>query len=119
VNSLQTKRIAVIGAGNVGWILLNRLLASGVPVENLVICDSDERRASAVAGKFGVRPISLSDEAACTADAVLLAVPPKAVPDLLGAMDKWLRPGQLVISFAAAIPLEWLESWLPVDTTGQ
>jgi pyrroline-5-carboxylate reductase len=109
------KSFAIIGVGNIGRILLNRLLASGVPAENLVICDSDPGRASSVARQFGVHPISLSDEATCTADVVLVAVPPKAVPDLLGTVGKWLRPGQLVISFAAAIPLERLESLLPVE----
>ncbi len=62
MNALLTKRVAIIGAGNIGRILLNRLLASGVPAENLMVCDSDEKRAIAAANQFGVRPIALSDE---------------------------------------------------------
>lgn len=115
MSTLLTKHIAIIGAGNIGRILLNRLLATGVLAENLVVCDSDVGRASTVASQYGVRPISLSEEAAWTADAILLAVPPKAVHDLLRTAGKQLRPGQLVISFAAAVPLEWLESWLPAE----
>jgi pyrroline-5-carboxylate reductase len=106
-------RFAILGAGNIGRILLERLLASGVPVANLVICDSDAGRASAVENRFGVRTVSISDEAICAADAVLVAVPPKVVPDLLGTMGTRLRPGQLVISFAAALSLSRLESLLP------
>lgn len=115
MNPLLTKHVAIIGAGNVGRILLNRLLATRVPAANLVICDSNEERASAVSNQFRVRPVSLSDEAIYTADAVLLSVPPNAVPDVLASAGKWLQPGQLMISFAAAIPLKWLESQLPEE----
>jgi pyrroline-5-carboxylate reductase len=113
VNTLRTKHLAVIGAGNIGRILLTRLLAAGVPPDNLVVCERDEARANAVASQYGVRPISLNCETACAADAILLTVPPNAVPQLLGVMSKWLQPGQLVISFAAAIAIERLESLLP------
>jgi len=115
VSSLRTKRFAVVGAGNIGKILLSRLLASGVPTENLMIYDSDVGRASDAASQFGVHPSSLSEKAADSADVVLAAVPPKSVLDLLAATGQWLRPGQLVISFAAAIPLSRLESVLPPD----
>lgn len=106
-------RFAILGAGNIGRILLERLLAAGAPVANLVICDSDEARANTVVNQFGVRAVSISDEAICSADVVLVAVPPKSVPDLLGTMGARLQPGHLVISFAAAIPLRRLESLLP------
>jgi pyrroline-5-carboxylate reductase len=115
MNQPGSRRFAIIGAGNIGRILLNRLLACGVPTENLVICDIDKRRANAAADQFGVRPILINDETVCTVDAILLAVPPKTVPDLLETAHNWLRPGQLVISFAAAVPLARLESLLPPD----
>lgn len=75
MNILRTKHLAVIGAGNIGRILFTRLLAAGVPPDNLVCCERDEARANAVASQFGVRPISLNSEAACTADATLVVIP--------------------------------------------
>lgn len=112
MNSLQTVRFIVIGMGNIGRILLHRLLASGVPAENLVVNDRDHERANVVASQFGVKPLPLNEEVISTADVILLAVPPKSVFELLAIMNKWVRSGQLVISFAAAIPLERLEAWL-------
>lgn len=115
MSDLHAARFALIGAGNIGRILLRRLLASGVPAENLAVNDRDYERASMVASQFGVKPILLSEEFIRSADVILLATPPKAVLDLLGIMDKWVRSGQIMISFAAGIPLERLKSRLPED----
>ena len=67
--NLSEKNLAVIGAGNIGQILLERLRAAGVPADHLVVCDSDKSRANAVAERFGVRSVILADEGACGADA--------------------------------------------------
>ncbi len=41
MNILSNKTFAIIGMGNIGSILLERLLSAGVSADNLVICDSD------------------------------------------------------------------------------
>lgn len=115
MSDLRTVRFAIIGAGNIGRILISRLLALGVPPENLVVNDRDHERVSAVASQFVIKPISLSEEVVRTSDVILLAAPPKSVLDLLTIMSNWFRAGQLVISFAAAVPLAKLESMLPTE----
>ena len=45
--NLSEKHLAMIGAGNIGQILLERLRAAGVLAEALVVCDSDPVRAGA------------------------------------------------------------------------
>jgi len=45
--NLNEKHLAVIGAGNIGRILLERLRAAGVLAEVLDVCDSDPVRAGA------------------------------------------------------------------------
>ena len=52
---LHDKHLAVIGAGNIGRILLKRLSATGVTADHLVVCDSDPARSQAAATEFGVR----------------------------------------------------------------
>jgi len=44
MNTLQEKRLTIIGAGNIGRILLERLRAVGVPAEHLAVCDNDPAR---------------------------------------------------------------------------
>jgi len=112
MNTLINKRLTIIGVGNIGRILLERLLAVGVPAEHLAVCDNDPARGEAAA-RFGVRAVSLTDEAACSADTLLIATPPKVVPEVLQTLDGRLHPGQVVVSFAAAVPLARLEALVP------
>jgi pyrroline-5-carboxylate reductase len=115
--NLSEKKLAVIGAGNIGQILLERLRAAGVPVDYLVVCDSDPNRACVVAERFGIRSVCLADEAVCAADAILVAVSPKSVSDVVHTFANWVCPCRLVISFAAAVPLAKLEGILRPGTS--
>lgn len=102
-----------IGMGNIGRILVSRLKAAGVPAARLLICDADAERAKAAAAEFGVRPVTLDDESARRADVFLLAPAPKAVPPLLRQLAPHLTPEQVVVSFAAALPLDNLQTLIP------
>ena len=114
--NLSEKHLAVIGAGNIGQILLERLRAASVPADHLVVCDSDKSRASAAAEKFGIRPVILADEAVCAADAILIAVSPQSVPDVIRTFANWVCSCRLVISFATAVPLANIEALLHPGT---
>ena len=114
--NLNEKRLAVIGAGNIGKILLERLRAVGVPADQIVVCDNDADRAQTAAVKFRVRPVILTDETVCEADAILVAVSPKSVAEVIHSLADRLLPGCLVISFAAAVPLVKIEELLHPGT---
>jgi pyrroline-5-carboxylate reductase len=113
MNALLGERIAVIGVGNIGRILLERLTTSGIPAADLIICDSDAARAEEASRRFGPPACSLTDETPYAADIFLLAPPPKAIPEILKTLASRLRLGQVVVSFAAAIPLSRLEALVP------
>lgn len=113
MSTLNDKHFTVVGAGNIGRILLERLAAAGVRADHLSMCDSDPARGQAVADRLGVRAIPMADDAACTANAILIASPPSTVADVLHAIAGRLHPGQVVISFAAAVPLSRLEALVP------
>ncbi len=113
MSALEGRYFNVAGAGNIGRILLERLAAAGVQADHLAVCDSDPARGQAAADRLGIRAIPLTDGAAYTADAILIASPPPTVADVLQAIAGRLHPGQLVISFAAAVPLSRLEALVP------
>lgn len=110
---LQNKQIVVIGAGNIGRILLERLRFAGILPKNLAVCETDPSRQSTVVERYGVQTIFLTGTTACTADIFLLATPPPATLQVLEALASQLKPGQVVVSFAAAIPLTRLEALTP------
>jgi pyrroline-5-carboxylate reductase len=112
---LEEKHFVLIGAGNIGCILLERLLVVGVPPKQLAVCDIDPERTSLVIERFGARPIELNEDDIYEADVLLIVTPPKTVAGIVDEISNWLRAGQLVISFVAAVPMKKLETALPKD----
>lgn len=112
---LNEKHWAIIGAGNIGRLLLKRLLSSGVRPDHFVIHDSDPLRMESVVKESGVCALSLTEEAFRSVDIILIATPPKAVKDLLSMISGWLKPHQSIISFANAVSLKSLEGLIPPD----
>lgn len=110
---LSDIRAAIVGGGNIGRILVERLLAAGVARDQLAVCDADLARAEGLAAHFGIRSVDLDHEALIDAELLLLATPPKGTLDVLRAVASRLRGGQTVVSFAAALPLRSLEPLIP------
>jgi len=110
---MQKNTYAIFGMGNIGRILATRLRAVGIPGGQISICDSDPVRAEATAREFAAQPIVLSASTACAADVILLATPPKAISGILRQLAPKLTQNQVVVSFAAALPLSKLEMLLP------
>jgi pyrroline-5-carboxylate reductase len=59
----------------------------------------------------------LADEGVCAADAILIAVSPKSVFDVIHTFANWVCPSRVVISFAAAVPLANIEAVLHPGTS--
>lgn len=92
---LEACRIAVVGLGNIGRILVERMLAVGVAAVRVVVRDADPTREESFVRRFGVRALPL-EEAAGVADVVLLAVPPKVVMGVVRELGQRLHPGRLL-----------------------
>lgn len=110
---LRDKRFAVIGVGNIGRILLARLSGAGVPGKQIVVVDAQLERELAAAAALSVQKGSLSEVTISAVNVLLLAAPPRASVEILMSVRDWLQPHQLVLSFAAAVPLDRLEAVVP------
>ena len=110
--ALQDKRLALIGAGVIGRILIQRLLGSGLPKSQFMVCDASPERGARIQREFGVKVCPLTD-ACCRADIWLIATPPQAVIETIQAIAPRLEEEQLVISFAAGVSMARLEAHLP------
>ena len=104
-------KIAVLGAGNMGSALMGGILKAAVaqPADIRATTRSYERAAD-VAARFGVVATAGDNkDAAATADIVILAVKPGTVPKVVREIRDVLHERQILISLAAALPIQVIE----------
>ncbi len=112
--TLGKKRLAVLGAGKMGSILLQAFLKSGLfAAENLSATVAHPERAKALSRQLNITVACDNRAAAKTADIVLLCVKPQAVKEVLQEIREEMGPGQVVISVAASVPTSYIEERLP------
>jgi len=111
--SLSGKRVAVLGAGKMGGILLQALLKSGLLAPELTTATvAHEERARALAAKLGITVGTDNLQAAKNADVILVGVKPQVVEEVMGELRGHISSGQLIISVAAAVPNSLIEKTL-------
>lgn len=111
---LATKRMAVIGAGKMGSILLQALLGKGlVTAERAKASVAHPDRAHARGTRLGIPVLTNNVEAVRGADIVLVCVKPTVVRTVLEEIGPHLTAKQLVISIAASVPTNYMEKILP------
>lgn len=102
-------QIAIIGAGVMGETLLSAFLQAGSSPDDVVITEKRTERAEELRAKYGVRVLDNVD-AAKDADVTLLVVKPQDVAAVLAEIGPSVRPGTTLMSLAAGIRLEAIES---------
>jgi pyrroline-5-carboxylate reductase len=103
---------AIFGAGVMGETLLSGLVRSGRDVTDLSITEKRTDHAAELNAKYGVSVLD-NATAAKTADVLVLVVKPQDMDGLLAEIRDHVVPGNLVVSLAAGITTEFLESRLP------
>lgn len=107
------KRLAVIGLGKLGGILLKAFLNQGLVEPNQVVATvAHPERAAGLEKEFGIPVLSGNPEAAQQADVILLCVKPSGVGGVCREIAPLLSPERLVISVAASVPTSYIESCL-------
>ena len=104
-------KVAVLGAGKMGGILLQGFLKNNLLApEQIVATVQHEDRAVALSAQFGVEVTTDNLAAATWADVVLLGVKPVQVPALMMEIAPGLKPGKMVVSFAASVTTGAIEA---------
>ena len=104
-------RVAVLGAGKMGGILLQAFLKSGLFPANLIVATvAHEARAKSLAGQLGITVTTDNLTAAKSADILLLGVKPLQVADLVRSIAPALTPDKLIVSFAASVGTAAIEA---------
>jgi len=113
-SELRKMRVAVLGAGKMGGIILQALLKNNLLSPELTCATvQHEDRAKLLAAKLNVRVGTDSASAVQGADIVLIAVKPQVVQEVIREIRGQITPAQLIISVAASVPTSMIESGLP------
>jgi pyrroline-5-carboxylate reductase len=104
--------VAILGAGSMGEILAEGLLRAGWETGNLVLVARREERAREVERLTAIEATLDPAGSAEGRDVVVIAVKPKDIAYLLSQVRDVLRPGQVVVSLAAGVPIAVFEEVL-------
>jgi pyrroline-5-carboxylate reductase len=108
---LPGKKIAFIGAGNMGEAMIRGLIAAGQSkAADIIAADLRPEQLAKLKSSLGVRGTDDASEAAEGADIVVLAVKPQSFSDLLPKLR--VNNSQLLISIAAGLRLSTLKAQL-------
>jgi len=101
---MDVRKIAILGAGQIGEALIGGLLSSGwhTPAEIQASTRREERMAE-LAERHGIVVTQSNGEAVAGAALVVIAVKPQDIEALLGEVGPLIQPEQTVLSVAAAI----------------
>jgi len=110
---LSSKRVALLGAGKMGEILLKALLEKGL-LSSASTCATvqHDERARCLSQKLKI-PVGTDNVAAARhADILFLCVKPQVVQDVTEEIRRVITPKQLIISVAASVPTGHIEQAL-------
>lgn len=105
-------RIAVLGGGVMGEALIVGMQRRVHPAPVIVVAEKRAERREELATRLGVE-VAEPAEAVRYADAVILVVKPQDIRSLLNEIAPSTQAGTLVISIAAGIPTDVIETALP------
>lgn len=108
----------MVGVGRLGEAVVRGLLRGGVPAGGIAGSSGSAEAAARLGGELGIAVGTDPAEAARGAATVLVAVPPPGVAGVLERIAGELRPGVLVVSLAAGVPLARVTEALPDGVAG-
>jgi pyrroline-5-carboxylate reductase len=115
-SDLSKKRVAVLGAGKMGGILLNALLQKDLLSRRTTLATvQHEERAHDLTKKFGI-PVGTDNLTAVKdADIIFVCVKPQIVGDVMRQIRPNVSKAQLIISVAASVATTQIEDALQVE----
>ncbi len=103
------RRVAFLGAGNMGAAIMRGLLRAGLPAAQLSATVRREERRAEVERTWGVQATLDNLQAARDAEVLVLSVKPQALDRLLTTIAPAVDHSKLIISVAAGVPIAAIE----------
>ena len=119
-SKLSESKLAVLGAGKLGGILLRAYLKQGLFVSSRVTATvRHAERAVALSKESGVAVTTDNREAVKGADIILLTVKPQTVGQVLQEIAPEIGSESLLVSVAASVPTGFVEQQLAAASGGK
>src|SRR2546426_4159434 len=117
---LSDKKLAVLGTGKLGGILLRAYLKQKLFVSNRVTATvRHAERAAALAKELHVAVTTDNRKAVRGADVILLTVKPQTVAEVLQEIAPEIGAKTLLVSVAASVPTSYVEQQLAAASGGK
>jgi pyrroline-5-carboxylate reductase len=111
---MKSRRIGMLGAGNMAGALIRGLLASkSVTADQITASDVRADHLKELEAEYGIKTFSDNKKLAAASNLVVLAVKPQVVDRVLDQMADAFAPDTLLVSIAAGVPIRSLEARLP------
>jgi pyrroline-5-carboxylate reductase len=111
--SIKGKRVAFLGAGNMGEALIKGLAQAGlVPAGAISASDPRGDHLVQVAKRYGIRAVADNTALVAEADVIILAVKPQIMAAVLKQIAPVVDDGKLLISIAAGVSTRKLRDQL-------
>lgn len=108
----MTQKLGILGAGNMAEAIVRAVLGAGaLKPDEIVASDPSPERRELFKRDLDVDVQKSAQGFAADVDVLLLAVKPQHLKSALEALSSTLRPTTLLVSIAAGITTEKLESW--------
>ncbi len=110
----KAMRIGFIGAGNMASAIIRAITAKGIVASNdvMVINKSNRKRIETLKLECKVRAAVNFNELASLCDTLVICTEPGQVPQVLDSIGHSMNEGHLLISIAAGIPIQYIQSRL-------
>ena len=113
---LSMKRVAVLGAGKMGGILLKALITKTlVPPDITRATVAHEERAAYLREQLGIAVGTDNRSAVRGADVIFVCVKPQVVAEVMTEIRPEISKDQLIVSVAASVPTGHIEKSLGTD----
>jgi pyrroline-5-carboxylate reductase len=113
---LSNARVAILGAGKIGTILMQAMVQKGLLSKTLIHATVQHaEKAEALNNEFGIEAGTDNVEAVRDAQIVLVCVKPQTVAQVMEEIPAVATPDKLIISVAASVPTDYMEKRLTAE----
>jgi pyrroline-5-carboxylate reductase len=107
------ERIGFIGGGKMAEALAKGIINANLSsVDKIIASDVDEKRCQVLERGAGIKTTQVNRKISTNSDVIILAVKPNVIGIILKELKNDIMPKHLIVSIAAGIPLNFIESVL-------